>query len=129
MAAPACPREGTRLFKRPVRLMEVGAEGGQLFVVTTNTPPLAVPLELVAHGRELRLDRAIDGDIFANLYVPRGTYAFPRPGVAELPALLEPFHYGPESTQVRNQGVGGPAVNVMARGMGCGFGCSGGGGS
>ena len=55
------------LLSRPVCLLEVGNEAGRLSAVMPDTPPSLLPLELVAHGLDLRFDGAIDGDILADL--------------------------------------------------------------
>ena len=78
------PRGGTRLFSRPLVLLDVRLEGRQLSPVTPDAPPLPLPLVLPPQGLQFYLGLAMMGHILADLHVLRGTHATLRPGVAEL---------------------------------------------
>ena len=74
-----------------------------------DTPPLPLPLVLVAQGLECRFDLAMMGHIVADLHVQRGTHAILRPGVAE---LLEPSH------EATDDGQAGHPTHVLGAGHG-----------
>ena len=82
---------GSRLFSRPVLLVEVGAEVGDVSAVTPDTPPLLLPRVLLAQGLELRFNLARMVHILADLHVLAGTLSL-GPRVAVLPVPHQPPH-------------------------------------
>ena len=100
------PLVSTRLLSRPVLNMEVRAEGGHVSAVTPERAPLLLPMVLVTRGLELCFDLAMMEHILADFYARRGTNANVRPGLVELPALLEPSHEATDDGQARHPGAG-----------------------
>ena len=69
--------------------MEVGAEGGALWAVTQDTPPLLLPRVPVAQGLELRFDLAMMIHILADLHLLGGSFSLAL-RVAVLPVPFQP---------------------------------------
>ena len=63
----------------------------------------------------MRLHVAMMGHILGDLHVLRGTHATLRPGVAKLPALLEPSH------EAMDNGQAGIPPHVLRAGHGAGL--------
>ena len=71
--------------------VEVGAKLGDVSAVTPDTPPLPLPLVLVAQGLELRFDLAMILHSLADLHVLKGS-AFLSSEVSLLPVPIHPSH-------------------------------------
>ena len=107
---------GARLFRRPVLLVEVGAEVGDVSAVTPDTPPLPLPRVLVAQGLEFRFDLAMMVHILADLHVLGGSFPL-GPRVAVLPVPLQPL------MRLRMMARLGTLVACLGLAMGLGGGC------
>ena len=96
---PSVPAAGSaRLFKRPVLMVEVGAEVGEILAVTPDRPPLPVPRLLVAKGLELCFDLAMMVHILTDLHVLGGSFPV-GPRVPVLPVPFQPPHEAADDGQ------------------------------
>ena len=103
VGAALAPGGGARLISRPVLLVEVGTEVGDVSAVTPDTPPPPLARVLVAKGLEFRFDLAMIVHILADLHVLGG--GFPMgPGVAVLPVPLQPPHEAADDGQAGHPG-------------------------
>ena len=89
--AAASPAGGARHFSRPVLLMKVGAEIGDVSAITADGPPRLLPRVLVAQGLELRFDVAMMVHILVDHHAPGGSIPLRlRMPLVRVP--LQPFH-------------------------------------
>ena len=96
---------GAQLFSRPVLLVEVGPEIGDVSAVTPDTPPLLLPRVLVAQGLELRFDVSMMVHILADLHVLGRSFPL-GPSVTILPVGLQPRHDAADDGQAWLFGAG-----------------------
>ena len=89
--------------------MEVCAEGGDVSAVTPDTPPLFLPLVLVALGSGLCLDFTMMVHILTDLHIPGGSISL-GPGVSVLLVPLQPSH------EATDDGHGGLPTHVLGPG-------------
>ena len=116
-AGPAFARgRGTQLSSRPVLLVEVRAEGGDVSAVMPDTPPVLLPNLLVAEGLELCFDLAIMVHILAELHVLGGSFSLAL-RVAVLQVPLQPPHEPADDDQARLP------TDLLGAGQGLGSGC------
>ena len=86
---------GAGLFSRPVLLVEVGAEVGDVSAVRPDTSALPLPQVRVAQGLEFRFDLALIVHILADPHILGGSFPLGR-RLSVLPVLLKAPHEAPD---------------------------------
>ena len=82
---------GARLISRPILLVQVRSEVGDVSAVELDTPQPPLPSVLIAQGLELCFNLALMVHIIADLHVLRGSFPL-RPRVPVLLVPLQPPH-------------------------------------
>ena len=91
---------GAQLLSWPVLVVDIRADGVGVSAATPDTPPLLLPLSIVAQGSELRFDLAMMVHILADIHVPGGSMP-QSSGVAVLPVPIQPSHGAMHHGQAR----------------------------